>query len=149
MNWLLYYENLSYIPKAIQTGLICRYYDNPLVRYFMINKTQELITQKYSWSSFRYDIKTYTKDYSVCLTLKTFWHKPQGDLISLHVPIYQWKDLYIDFMTGLPISTSYKDNSYDSILVIVDRLTKIIYYQSVEFTIDDPKLIEVVINMVI
>ncbi len=32
----------------------------------------------------------------------------------------------MDFVTGLPISANWKDDSYDSILVIVDRLTKMV-----------------------
>ena len=33
----------------------------------------------------------------------------------------------MNFVTGLPIWTNWKGDNYDSILVIVDRLTKIVY----------------------
>ncbi len=35
----------------------------------------------------------------------------------------------MDFVTGLPVSTNWKGDTYDSILVIVDRLTKMVYYE--------------------
>ena len=37
---------------------------------------------------------------------------------------------------GLPILTNWKRDSYDSILVIVDRLTKMIHYKLVKVTIN-------------
>ena len=55
----------------------------------------------------------------------------------------------MDFVTGLPILTDWKEDSYDSILVIVDRLTKMVYYEPVKITIDAPGLGELIINVVI
>ncbi len=55
----------------------------------------------------------------------------------------------MDFVTGLPISADWKGDSYDSILVIVDRLTKMVHYVPVKVTIDAPGLAEVIINMVV
>ena len=55
----------------------------------------------------------------------------------------------MDFVTGLPLSADWKSNSYDSILVIVDRLTKMVYYEPVKVTIDAPRLAEVIIDVVI
>ena len=44
----------------------------------------------------------------------------------------------MDFVTGTPISTNWKGDSYDSILVIVDWLTKMVQYKLVKITIDIP-----------
>ena len=55
----------------------------------------------------------------------------------------------MDFVTGLPISTDWKGDSYDSILVIVDRLTKMVHYEPVKVTIDAPGLAKVIINVVV
>ena len=52
-------------------------------------------------------------------------------------------------MTGLPISTSWKRDSYDSILVIVDWLTKMVHYKPVKITIDASGLAEVIIDVVV
>ena len=52
-------------------------------------------------------------------------------------------------MTCLPISTNWRGDSYDSILVIVDWLTKIIYYKVVKITIDAPGLAKVIIDVVV
>ncbi len=55
----------------------------------------------------------------------------------------------MDFITGLLISADWKDDSYDSILVIVDRLTKIVHYESIKVTIDGLGLVEVIIDVIV
>ena len=52
-------------------------------------------------------------------------------------------------MTGLLVSTDWKGKSYDSILVIVDRLMKMVYYELVKVTIDVSGLVEVIFNVII
>ena len=49
----------------------------------------------------------------------------------------------------LPQSTDWKSNSYDLILVIVDQLTKMIYYELMQMTITAPVLAEVILNIVV
>ncbi len=75
-------------------------------------------------------------------------HKPYRDLQLLPIFTHQWKDLSIDFVIGLPISADWKGDSYDSILVIVYRLTKMVHYESVKVTINAAGLAEVIIDMV-
>ena len=53
------------------------------------------------------------------------------------------------FVTGLPLSVDWKSDSYNLILVIVDRLTKMIYYELVKVTINALKLPKVIIKMVV
>ena len=55
----------------------------------------------------------------------------------------------MDFVMGLPILTDWKRDNYDSILVIVNRLTKMVHYKPVKIIIDAPGLAKVIINIVI
>ncbi len=55
----------------------------------------------------------------------------------------------MDFVTGLPVSTNWKGETYDLILIIVDRLTKMVHYEPVKVTIDAPALAEVIIKAVV
>ena len=50
---------------------------------------------------------------------------------------------------SLPISIDWKGDNYDSILVIIDWLTKMVYYKPVKVTIDAPGLVEVIIDVVV
>ena len=49
----------------------------------------------------------------------------------------------------MSILTDWKKDSYDSILVIVDWLTKMVYYKPVKVTINALGLVEVIINVVV
>ena len=55
----------------------------------------------------------------------------------------------MDFVTGLPISTDWKSKSYDSILVIVNSLTKMVHYKLGKITINALGLAEVIIDVVV
>ena len=83
------------------------------------------------------------------LASKAVHHKPYEDLQSLLIPTHWWKNLSIDFVTDLLLSADRKDNSYNSILIIIDRLTKIMYYELVIVTINTQRLAEVIINVVV
>ena len=72
------------------------------------------------------------KGSDVCLASKTVRHKPYGNLQFLPLPTHQWKDLLIDFVTRLPILIDWKNDSYNSILVIVIELTKMMHYELIK-----------------
>ena len=55
----------------------------------------------------------------------------------------------MDFIIDLPISVDSISNSYDSILVIVDQFTKMVYYVPIKITIDTTSLAEVIIDVVV
>ena len=54
----------------------------------------------------------------------------------------------MDFVTGLPLFADWKGDNYDSILVIVDQLTKM-HYEPIKATIDTLGLAEVIIDVVV
>ncbi len=54
----------------------------------------------------------------------------------------------IDLVKDLLISTNWKSENYKFILMIVNYLTKIVYYKPIKITIDIPGLVEVIINVV-
>ena len=59
------------------------------------------------------------------------------------------KDLSIDFVTGLLQSADWRGDGYNSILVIIDWLTKIVYYKPVQMIITAPTLVELILNIVV
>ena len=153
-NWkdierVLQYRGLPYISRVIRFEVISRHHNDPIARHFGIDKTRELIGPKYYWPSLKKDVKTYVQECDVCLASKADRHKLYGDLQSLPVLTHWWKDLSINFVTGLPVSTDWKGDSYNSILIIVDQLTKIESYKPVKVTINALQLADVILNVVI
>ena len=53
------------------------------------------------------------------------------------------------FVTSLPVSRNWKGKTYESILVIVDPLNKMVNYEPVKVTIDAPDLAEVIIDILV
>jgi len=65
----------------------------------------------------------------LCKKSKAPRHKPYGKLRPLQIPDAPWHSVSLDFITGLPPSTEpLTQTMYDSILVIVDRLTVYSYF---------------------
>ena len=85
----------------------------------------------------------------VCVTSKAVRHKPYGNLESLPISTHWWKNLSIDFYTSLPRSTNWESEIYNFILVIVNWLTKIVYYELVKVTINAHGIAEVIIDVVV
>lgn len=52
-------------------------------------------------------------------------------------------------MIGLSISTDWKSENYNLILVIIDYLTKIVYYKPIKITMNTLELAKVILNMVV
>ncbi|GKB75013.1 putative reverse transcriptase domain-containing protein [Tanacetum coccineum] len=66
------------------------------------------------------DIATYVSKCLTCAKVKAEHQKPSGLLQQPEIPVWKWERITMDFITKLPRTPS----GYDSIWVIVDRLTK-------------------------
>ena len=146
---MFHHQGLPFVATAIQIEFINHDHNNRLVGHLSIKKTRKLLTRKYYWLTIRHNVEAYVKDYDVCLALKVMRHKLYGDFQSLPVSTHWWKNLLMNFVTNLHISTNWKEDSHDSILVIVDWLTKMVYHKLVKIIINAPGLFEVIIDIVI
>ena len=146
---VLQYQGLPYVPETIHSKVISCHRDDLLAGHFGIDKTRELVGRKYYWPSLRRDVGSYVQGCDICPALKAVRHKPYSNLQSLPVPTHWWKNFSMDFVIGLPLSSDWKNNNYNLILVIVDQLTKMVYYEPVKVSIDALGLAEVIIDVVI
>ncbi|GJZ32483.1 reverse transcriptase domain-containing protein [Tanacetum coccineum] len=65
-------------------------------------------------------IATYVSKCLTCAKVKTEHLRPSGLLVQPKIPQWKWDNITMDFVTKLPKSSQ----GYDTIWVIVDRLTK-------------------------
>nr|GEW67384.1 reverse transcriptase domain-containing protein [Tanacetum cinerariifolium] len=72
------------------------------------------------WPNMKADITTYVNQCLTCAKGKAEHLKPLGLLQQPKIPKWKWENVTMDFVTGIPRTPS----GYDSIWVIVDRLTK-------------------------
>ena len=74
------------------------------------------------------EIARYVARCDTCRRVKAIHLKAAGPLQSLPIPTWKWEDISMDFVVGLPRTAK----GYDSIWVIVDRLTKIAHFLPVK-----------------
>ncbi|GKB47133.1 reverse transcriptase domain-containing protein [Tanacetum coccineum] len=74
----------------------------------------------YWWPNMKADITTYVSKCLTCAKVKVEHQKPSGLLQQPEIPVWKWERITMDFVSGLPRTPS----GYDTIWVIVDRLTK-------------------------
>ena len=98
---MLLYQGFLYFSKIIRSKVISCHHNDPLVRDFGIDKTQELVAKKHYWPIFRRNIETDVRGCNICLASKTICHKSYRDLQLLPVSIQRQKDILMDFVTGL------------------------------------------------
>jgi hypothetical protein len=63
----------------------------------------------------------------------------------LKIPEWKWKEISMDFIVGLPKTQS----GYDSIWVIVDRMSKVVHFIPVKTTYKGSKLAELYIARIV
>jgi len=120
-NGLLLLDNRIYVPSAgnLRTRVLQYNHDHILARHFGQNKTLELVHHRYSWPSLRADVQQFCKSCVTCMWSKPQCHKPYKSLKQLPISEWLWNSISIDFIKKLP-----SFSGFDTILVIVDQLTK-------------------------
>jgi hypothetical protein len=140
---LLRYQGKVYVPNdaATRAEILTINHDDLIAGHLGIAKTLELVRRKYFWPGLRRDVKKWIKTCQVCQRATTKRHRPYGKLAPLDRPNKPWSQISMDFITGLPPS-AHRGRIYDSVLVIVDRYTKLARYIPCSKTIDAPELAE-------
>jgi len=76
--------------------------------------------------------------------MKALQHQKYGELALLPVPNSPWIGISCDFVTDLPES-----NGYDSILVLIDRLTKMSHFIPYHKTTTAPQFAKLFIKNIV
>nr|GFB18355.1 retrotransposon protein, putative, Ty3-gypsy subclass [Tanacetum cinerariifolium] len=88
------------------------------------NKMYQDLKRLYWWPNMKADIATYVSKCLTCLRLKAKHQKPSGLLAQPKITQWKWDNITMDFVMKLPRTSS----GYDTIWVIMDRLTKSAYF---------------------
>ncbi|GJY68961.1 putative reverse transcriptase domain-containing protein [Tanacetum coccineum] len=84
------------------------------------NKMYQDMKKLYWWPNMKANIATYVSKCLTCAKVKAEHQRPSGLLVQPEIPQWKWDNITMDFVTKLPKSSQ----GYDTIWVIVDRLTK-------------------------
>ncbi|MBW0551658.1 hypothetical protein O181_091373 [Austropuccinia psidii MF-1] len=118
---LLLFKDQMVVPNdpTIQLSICQKCHDSPLAGHPGQEKALKLVKRDFHWSGMTQFIKDYVSSCQQCLRNKNIHHKNFGLLKPLPITNGPWICLSMDFVTQLPLS-----NPFDSILVIVDRFSK-------------------------
>ncbi|GKF56352.1 putative reverse transcriptase domain-containing protein [Tanacetum coccineum] len=84
------------------------------------DKTYQDMKKLYWWPNMKADIATYVNKCLTYAKVKDEHQRPSGLLVQPKIPEWKWDNITMDFVTNLPKTSQ----GYDTICVIVDRLTK-------------------------
>jgi len=113
VDGIMYKEGKVYVPKdeKLRVEIVRLHHDTPIGGHGGQWKTVELVTHNFWWPG------------DACQRNKNCTEQPVGKLMPNSILEKPWMHISADFITKLPLA-----QGYDSILVVVDRLTKMVHF---------------------
>jgi hypothetical protein len=108
-------------------------------------KMYQDLKERYWWYGMKRDVAAHVALCDMCQRVKAEHQRPAGLLQPLKVPEWKWEEIGMDFIMGLPRTR----DGYDSIWVIVDRLTKVAHFIPVKTTYTGARLAELYISRIV
>lgn len=113
-------------------------------RHFLRDKTLALISEKFYWPKLQKDVVKYVQRCRTCHIAKS-----RSQNTGLYTPLPQpqapWEDVSMDFVVGLPKTRS----GHDSILVVVDRFSKMAHFIPCKKTMDASHIADIYFKEVV
>ena len=103
------------------------------------------LKEKYWWYGLKRDMAEYVALCDTCQRVKAEHQITVGLLQPMKIPEWKWEEVGMDFIVGLPRT----QRGYDSIWVIVDRLTKVAHFMPVKTTYNGPRLAQLYMERII
>jgi hypothetical protein len=91
------------------------------------------------------DVAEYVALCDTCQRVKAEHQRPAGLLQPMQIPEWKWEEVGMDFIVELP----HTQGGFDSIWVIVDRLTKVAHFIPVRTTYSSAKLVELYLERIV
>ena len=122
---VLYYKERLVLPKnSSRIPMILKeFHDSAWGGHSGIFRTYKRISELFYWEGMKGKIQQYVKGCQICQRNKYEALSPAGLLQPLPIPSMTWSNLLMDFIGGLP-----KSQGYDTIMVVVDRLSKYAHF---------------------
>ena len=156
---ILWFDDKLYLLEQLRDSILILNHDDSLINHFEIKKILKFMQRKYYWFnenndsdaslSMRKLIKNYCEICAVCKRNKILKHKSFEKLQTLFIFEFKWLNLTMNFVTNPSINRNWNEIEYDSILMMVDRLTKMIHYILIIKIINVENLIKVFIKEIV
>ncbi|GKC92215.1 putative reverse transcriptase domain-containing protein [Tanacetum coccineum] len=109
------------------------------------DKMYQDMKKLYWWPNMKANIATYVSNCLTCVKVKAEHQRPSGLLVQPAIPEWKWDNITMDFITKLPKSLY----GFDTIWVIVDRLTKSAHFLPIRENDPLDKLARLYLNRIV
>jgi len=125
INGVLYKKGRRCVShKEDKEILLNEFHDSPLSLHPGIEKTYAAMSELFYWPNMYNDVVEYVRTCDKCQRIKASHQPSDGPLQPLQIPRKNWESISMDFITHLPETKA----GYNSILVVVDRLSKMSHF---------------------
>ena len=135
---VIYKDSSIYVPndKVLKTRLLAECHDAAASGHLGVSKTTELLARRFYWPGMHGDAEQYVTTCLECQRNKPSNARPYGLLQPLPIPQRTFEQVTIDLITQLPRSM----RGNDAIVVMVDKLSKLVHYAPCKTAISAPQL---------
>ena len=122
---IMYKEGKVYVSKdnILRAEIIRLHHNMPVGEHGGQWKMVELVTRNFWQPGVTKKVKQYVEEYDSCQRNKNCTEQPVGKLIPNSIPERPWIHISTDFITKLLLA-----QKYNSILIVVDGLTKMVHF---------------------
>lgn len=126
LNGVYWHKGCVVLPSLeLQTRIMHLCHSTPYSGHFGFTRTLELVQRLYWWPGITRSVRRFVKCCDSCQRIKPSTQAKPGLLHPLPVPDRKWLEVSMDFITDLPPAS---EGSYDSVLVFVDKLSKMVHF---------------------
>lgn len=146
-NGILWYKKRIYMPEQgdLRKLILKEAHEFAYSLHPGSTKMYQDLKEAYWWPNMKRDVAEYVALCDVCQRVKAEHQRPAGSLQPLKILEWKWDEIGMDFIVGLPKTAA----GYDSIWVIVDRLTKTARFIPVKTNYGGAKLPELYMSRIV
>ena len=114
----------------------------PYVGHLGYQKTIKFFKSQYYWPGMKKEVVDFITKCLECQKVKVKHRHPTGMLQPLLILEWKWEVVTIEFITKLPS----KVKKHDSIMVVVDKVTKVIHFVLVYLTHKEANIVDMLLG---
>ncbi|WVZ80632.1 LOW QUALITY PROTEIN: hypothetical protein U9M48_028091 [Paspalum notatum var. saurae] len=143
----VWYKNRICVPDvdSIKKLILSEAHDTAYSIHPGSTKMYHDLKERFWWYGMKRAVAEYVAVCDTCQRVKAEHQRPAGLLQPLKIPEWKWEEISMDFIVGLPRT----QKGYNSIWVVVDRLTKVAHFIPVNTTYSGARLAELYISRII